>query len=145
MAEKTTAKKTKEAKADDSFDAFSAFFMQPSFDSTGLVDFSRKNMEATAEIAKILSDGSKDVIQRQVDAVRDSAKDFVNVSQGAMTNQTADAGSAFGLEYFQTQMTKNLEIAREVADILVETNQKAVAVVQKRMTDGVAELQSSAQ
>jgi len=146
---KTETKGTAENMADEAqkgFEAMADFFMIPKLDLSMLGDFHRKNFDASYQAGKILADGSKAILAKQVEMGRDMAQEFSDVATGAA--KAADDSSASGvagMSAFQSVAQKGMANMRDLADIAFDANQKAFAVMQARYSESLAELRAEAE
>lgn len=150
MASKSDADKTAEKaeaaakkvadEAQKGFESMADLMMMPRLDASAMGDFGRKNMDAMIEVGRILFDGAKNLTAKQIEVNRDMVQEFTNISTGVAKAKEGNA-PGLGLDAFQAMSQKNMTSAREIADIAFQANQKAFAVLQKRFTDAVSELQ----
>ncbi len=151
MTAKTTKKTTEDAaqkmadEAQKGFEAMADFFMAPKLDLATLGDFHRKNFDAAYQAGKIMTDGAKAVMTKQVELGRDMAQEFSDIATGAAKAKDGDNIALAGMTAFQTASQKNMANMRELADIAFDANQKAFAVVQARYVESMAELRGEAE
>ncbi|HEY3449058.1 MAG TPA: phasin family protein [Myxococcales bacterium] len=109
-------------------------FAIPSFDIESLFAAQQKNVETIVEINRITVDGLLTVAKRQEEILKSAMEDI----KAAAQSKTPDfAGFA------SSMLTKSVEHAKEIAQLVAKTNQDAFAVVSKRANDTVAEVEKA--
>lgn len=141
-AESTASKKTAES-AKKGYEAFAEMFSAPTFDAAAIFEFQRKNMDASVEAGKILFDGIKAAAQKQIDLSKDALAEITEASTDVFTNKTPETGFAKTVEFTQGIMRKNLANMREVSDVMISANQKAVSILQDRYEAGSKEMKAA--
>ena len=142
MTTKTEAKKTEAKKPAD---MFADWMTVPSFDAKGVFEFQRKNMEAAVEANKIVFEGMKTVAQKHIDLAKDSMAEMNEAATTAVNSKTPETGATKFADMSQDMMQKNIKIAREATDVMVDAGQKAVTVLQERFAEGSEEIRAAAQ
>lgn len=138
----TAAKKAAAQKA--GFEAFADYFTAPTFDAKSVFEFQRKNVEAVVEANKIIFEGAKAAAQKNIDLAKDTLAEVNEATTAAMGSKTPENGVQKSVEMAQGMLQKNIKIARESADVMVDAGQKAVAVLQDRYTESTEELKTVA-
>lgn len=125
------------------YDAMSEWFSVPNFDAKGVFEFQRRNIEAAIEANKIVFDGLKAATQKNIDLAKDSIAELNEVAGTAVSAKTPETSLQDSFELTKKMYQKNLAVAREAGDLVVDAGQKAVALLQKRYTDGAEELNNT--
>ncbi|WCL52701.1 phasin family protein [Gimibacter soli] len=140
--EEATEKMTADLKK--GFEAFADFFKTPKLDVTSVIEFQKKNIEAAVEANKIAFEGAKAAAQAQIDMTKDAVAKFNDAATEVFSTKSPESSVTKGYEVAQKMFQSNLKGYREVTDLVIASNQKAVAVLQARYTAGVEELKASA-
>lgn len=109
-------------------------FNLPTFDLESVFAAQQKNVETIVEVNRITVDGLLTVAKRQEEILKSTMEDI----KAAAQSKTPDfAGFA------QSMLTKSVEHAKEIAQLVAKTNQDAFAVVSKRANETVAEVEKA--
>ncbi len=109
-------------------------FNLPSVDVEAVFAAQQKNVETIVEVNRITVDGLLLVAKRQEEILKQTLEDI----KAAAQSKTPDfAGFASNL------LTKSVEHAKEIAQLVAKTNQDAFAVVSKRANETVAEVEKA--
>lgn len=141
----TTKTETKKAEAKKPADLFADWMTVPSFDAKGVFEFQRKNVEAAVEANKIVFEGMKSAAQKQIDLAKDSMAEINEVATTAVNSKTPENGATKFADLSQAMIQNNIKVAREVTDVMVDAGQKAVTVLQERVSEGSEEIRAAAQ
>ncbi|MGC4118141.1 MAG: phasin family protein [Myxococcales bacterium] len=109
-------------------------FNVPAIDLESVFAAQQKNVETIVEVNRITVDGLLTIAKRQEEILKATMEDI----KAAAQSKTPDfAGFA------QNMLTKSVEHAKEIAQLVAKTNQDAFAVVSKRANETVAEVEKT--
>ena len=115
-------------------------FNLPGIDLDAILESQRKNLEAVNRANQVAIEGTQDVINRQLEVVRKNIE-----SINTMINQVMQSSSPEERLKKQAELTKlgieqALSDMRELAEMIVSSNNQAVQVLSDRMTENLKEI-----
>ncbi len=122
------------------FDAFASLFKMPEIEGDFGLDGMNKSMGAASEAGRILFDGAKAVMAKNIDIARENVQEVVDLATGAVTNKTPEASFQTVSDLTAKMAQRNMAGMREVADLMIDANQKAVTVMQERYAGALDEM-----
>lgn len=111
----------------------------PNVDMDAIVSSSRKNIEALTQANRIAFEGFQAVAKRQVEIMRETMTEAASVLR-SMTSNPSEAKVA--PEVLKKAFEAALANMRELAEMTSKANSEAFDVIQKRVTESIAEVKS---
>ncbi|MFQ5786249.1 MAG: phasin family protein [Alphaproteobacteria bacterium] len=139
---KTMAK----SNATPTFDPTAVFgqFKLPNVDVEALIKAQQRNFEAVSAANKVAADGVRALAERQAEIVRNTVDQYAAAVRELMTVKDPQAGATKQVEFVATAFEKSLSNARELAEIATKANSETLEVLNKRVTEGLGEIQQIA-
>jgi phasin family protein len=119
-------------------------FRVPGLDVKAIMDSQRKNMEALAQATRVAAQGATDVSQKQAEILRTAVQEAMSMAgslKGADAMATAKAQQEFIKKAFETAVAN----ARELAEMVTQSNRDAYQVIERRTKESLEELRAAAQ
>ena len=112
----------------------------PSFDTTAIIDFMQRNVEAVITANQTAFAGAQAVAKRHGEIVTKTMEDSAKTAKDLMA-----AGSSEKRVETQTAMLKDgyvtaIANTKELSDIMTASGSEALEIISKRVTDGLDEV-----
>ncbi|NQW12025.1 MAG: phasin family protein [Alphaproteobacteria bacterium] len=123
---------------------FMGEFKIPNFDADAMMAASKKNFEALAQANQIMIESMQAVAQRQAQIMREAAEQASAAIQDMTKTGAPEQKLAQQADMVKSAMEKAMSNARELAELATKSNQEAVDVINKRVTESLDELREVA-
>lgn len=132
--------------ATPNFDPAAAFapLALPTVDVDALISAQRRNVEALTVASQVAADGVKTFATRQTDIVRGVFDDYAKAMNALMGVSDPQTGAVKQAELAKASFEKSVDSVRELAEIATKTQAKTLDVLNKRVAEGIDEVQSFA-
>lgn len=132
--------------ANPTFDPTAAFaaFALPTFDAEALVAAQRRNVAAVTAANKLAADGVKAFATRQTEIVQGAIDAYAGAVRELMTFGDPQAGAVKQAEFIKATFETSAANMRELGDIAAKTQAKTLDVLNKRVVEGLGEVQAHA-
>lgn len=132
--------------ATPSFDPAAVFgsFKMPNFDVEAVVEAQRRNIEAVTAATTAATDGYKELAARQAEIMRGVVDEYVSTVSELMSAKDPKVGAAKQVELAKSTFEKSVSQTRELTDIATKANAQVFDVLNKRVTEGLEEIQAFA-
>lgn len=115
----------------------------PGLDMDGIMAAQKKNIDALNAANKLAFDSVQAVMTRQGELLRQSVEE-ASAAANAMTDQAPiNEKAAKQAELAKQALERAVSNAREVAEMIARSNKEMADLMQGRMTEALAELQSA--
>jgi phasin family protein len=114
----------------------------PEIDWQELMAAQQKNWEALGQANKVWFEGSRKVVQREVEILQNALAEAADASKDMMKEGDARAAAEKRLERAKSSFEKAISNIRELSEAASRTNQDALDVIQKRAIAGFDEIQA---
>jgi phasin family protein len=116
-------------------------FRVPGVDLDAVVSMQRKNIEALAQANQLAVEGVQAVMRLQFDMARQAMEGFSAMFRDLLQPAASPAASmAKQAEYSKQAIEKGLSNVREITELATKANTEAFNVINKRVTQGLAEV-----
>ncbi|MEE8247280.1 MAG: phasin family protein [Alphaproteobacteria bacterium] len=132
--------------ATPNFDPAAAFapFALPTVDVDALITAQRRNVEALTAANQIAADGVKSFTTRQTEIVRGVFDDYAKAVNALMGVSDPQTGAVKQAELAKASFEKSVDSVRELAEIATKTQAETLDVLNKRVAEGLDEIQAFA-
>ena len=132
--------------ATPSFDPAAVFgsFKLPNFDVEALVAAQRRNVEAFTAATAAATDGYKELAARQAEIVRGSVDEYVATVRELMSAKDPNVGATKQVDFAKATFEKSVSQTRDLTDIATKANAEVFDVLNKRVSEGLEEMQAFA-
>lgn len=134
------------ANGNSGFDPAAMFgqFKLPMVDVDALLAAQRRNIEAVSAANQVAADGVKAIAARHGEIVRSTVDDYTAAMRDLMAVRDPVSGATKQIELAKAAFEAAVANARELTDLAVKANSKAVDVLNKRVVEGLDEIRSLA-
>jgi phasin family protein len=129
--------------ATPNFDPTAAFAM-PNVDVDALMAAQRRNVEALTTANQIAADGVKTFAALQSDILRRTMDGYAAAMTGMMSVSDPKTGAVKQAAFAKDSFEKSVDDVRELAAIATATQAKTLDVINKRVAEGIDEMQAIA-
>ena len=128
------------------FDPAAAFapFALPTVDVDALITAQRRNVEALTAANQIAADGVKSFTTRQTEIVRGVFDDYAKAVNALVGVSDPQTGAVKQAELAKASFEKSVDSVRELAEIATKTQAETLDVLNKRVAEGLDEIQAFA-
>ncbi|WP_157640222.1 phasin family protein [Lamprocystis purpurea] len=127
------------------FGDFETIFKQmkiPGLDMDAMMAAYRKNVEAVTSATRVANEGMLALVKRQAEIVKDALEQVRVVGTELSSAKDAQELAARQAEIAKQTFDKAAANMKELADMMTKSNTASLEIIQTRMNDGLAELQS---
>ncbi len=132
--------------ATPNFDPAAAFapFALPNVDVDALIAAQRRNVEALTAANQVAADGVKTFTTLQTEIVRGVIDDYAKAVNTLMGVSDPQVGAVKQAELAKASFEKSVDSVRELAEIATKTQAETLDVLNKRVAEGLDEIQAFA-
>lgn len=112
------------------------------FDFNALIDVQRKNLQAFTEAHQLALEGAQAVAQRQGEILSQLLQDNSSLATQLLAEGTPEQKVAKQADLARKAYEKSVSNWREVADMLVKSNQEASDIINDRIAASLTELKT---
>ncbi len=113
------------------------------FDLKALLETQRKNVQAITEANQIAMGNMQTIAQRQTEILSQIVEDNSLMAKELMAEGSPEEKIAKNAELFKSIYERTVENMNELSGIIKKSNQEASAIISKRVTATMSEIQSS--
>ena len=113
------------------------------FDLKSLLETQRKNVQALSEANQISMENIQAIAQRQTEILSQIVEDNSSLAKELMNEGTPEEKIAKNAKMFKSIYERTVGNMTELSDMINKSNQEASAVINKRVTATMNEIQSS--
>ena len=118
----------------------------PNFDLEAVAAYQRKNIEALTQANQLALEGTQAWMRRNLELARQTMEDMqAMMSDMTKPNGTMEERLARQAEYSKKAIEKSLANIRDLTELATKTNNDAVNVITKRVSEGLEEVRDLAQ
>lgn len=125
------------------FSKVAAQFKMPGVDSSALMESQKRNLEAFAEINRIAFEGTRAIMQRQAEILRQATEETAKLMRDMSKPGKPEDAMAKQTELAKQAYESCLANMRELAEMSTKSNTQAVELFNHRVTDGLEELKGA--
>jgi phasin family protein len=125
------------------FSKVAAQFKMPGVDSSALMESQRRNFEAFAEINRIAFEGTRAIMQRQAEILRQATEEATKLVRDLSKPGKPEDALAKQAELAKQAYESCLANMRELAEMSTKSNTQAAELFNHRVTDGLEELKGA--
>jgi phasin family protein len=125
------------------FSKVAAQFKMPGVDSSALMESQRRNLEAFAEINRIAFEGTRAIMQRQAEILRQATEEVTKLVRDLSKPGKPEDALAKQAELAKQAYESCLANMRELAEMSTKSNTQAAELFNHRVTDGLEELKGA--
>jgi phasin family protein len=115
----------------------------PEIDWQELMAAQQKNWEALGQANKVWSEGTRKVVQREVEILQNALAEAAAASRDLLQEGDASAAAEKRLDLAKSTFEKAIGNIRELSEAASRANQDALEVIQKRALAGFDEIKST--
>jgi phasin family protein len=115
----------------------------PGVDSSALMESQRRNLEAFAEINRIAFEGTRAIMQRQAEILRQATEEVTKLVRDLSKPGKPEDALAKQAELAKQAYESCLANMRELAEMSTKSNTQAAELFNHRVTDGLEELKGA--
>lgn len=123
---------------------FMGDFKVPNFDTDAILAANKKNFEAVAQANQIMIESVQAVAKRQAEIMREAAEQASAALQDMAKAGAPEEKIAQQADLVKGAMEKAMSNARELAELAAKSNQEAVDVINKRVSESLDEMRDVA-
>ncbi len=117
-------------------------FAVPGVDATAILESQKRNMEAIVQANRLSFEGTQALMHRQGEIIRQAVEEASRAVQSFSAAGTPDEVLSKQAELVKDSFERTLSNVRELAEMGAKSNQEAVEVLNKRVSDSLEELKS---
>jgi phasin family protein len=117
----------------------------PGIDSSAILESSRKNVEALIAANRQAIEGLQAVANRQGEMLREMANEAASTVKQISSGENPTEVMTKQMELIKPALEKVLTNAREIAEMLQQSNTETFEIVKKRFEESLSELKSLTQ
>ncbi len=117
-------------------------FAVPGVDASAIMETQKRNMEAIVQANRLSFEGTQALMHRQGEIVRQAVEEVSRAVQSMSAAGTPDEVMSKQTELVKDAFERTLSNVRELAEMGAKSNQEAVEVLNKRVSDSLEELKS---
>ena len=117
-------------------------FAVPGVDASAMMESQKRNVEAIVQANRLSFEGTQALMHRQGEIVRQAVEEASRAVQSLSTAGTADEVMTKQAELVKDSFERTLSNVRELAEMGAKSNQEAVEVLNKRVSESLDELKS---
>nr|VFJ55385.1 MAG: phasin family protein [Candidatus Kentron sp. DK] len=117
----------------------------PGIDSSAIIESSRKNVEALISANRQAVEGLQAVATRQGEMLREMANEAASTVKQISSGENPTEVMTKQMELIKPALEKVLTNAREIAEMLQQSNTETLEIMKKRFEESLSELKSLAQ
>ena len=125
------------------FSKVAAQFKMPGVDSNALMESQKRNLEAFAEINRIAFEGTRAIMQRQAEILRQATEEATKLVREMSKPGKPEDALAKQAELAKQAYESCLANMRELAEMSTKSNTQAAELFNLRVTDGLEELKGA--
>lgn len=114
-------------------------FKTPSLDNNQLVAQMRRNAEAAAAVAQIVTKGMQEAARHHAATLRSNAEHALRASKELVSNSTQESAAAKHADFTKNWIEYNVNSARELVELGTRSAQEVFEVVNKHISEQVKE------
>ena len=114
----------------------------PGLDVPKLLESSRKDVEALIKVNENAYRGIEALTRRQGEVLAQAMEEWRESAKDLVTGKTAAQNAARGIEQARSAFEKALGHMREMAEIVIESHEQTVAVLNRRAKESYDELKN---
>jgi len=111
-------------------------------DMEALANAQRKNLEALSNANRVALEGAQAVARRHMEIVQQAMTETTDALKHMSTPEGAQAKAAKQADLMKAAYEKAVNNMRELADLIQKSNGEALAVLNRRFTDAMDEVQA---
>ncbi len=116
----------------------------PAPDVAEITATARRNMEAMNAAGKVVAESAQTAARRSMDTMRQGMESAIETSREIFTGQSPEMNITRQSQFARTAMEQAMSSLREMSDLFTKSSFEAASMLQKRMSDSIAELQDAA-
>ncbi len=116
-------------------EAFKEMPNVPAFDSSQLIEQSKKNFEAAQQAQQILAEATQSFFQRQFEIAQANAEGALQLVKEIASSKDAKDSAAKQATYARNAVEKAANDASELSEIASKASTKATEIVSKQVTE----------
>lgn len=113
------------------------------FDLKSLLETQRKNVQAISEANQLAMNNLQTIAQRQAEILSQIVDDNSAIAKQMMTEGTPEEKIAKNAKMFKSIYERTVGNMKELSEMINKSNQEASAIINKRVTASMNEIQSS--
>ena len=117
----------------------------PGVDSTAILESSRKNVEALVAANRQAVEGLQAIVNRQGEMLRETANEAASALKQLSSGDNPSEMMSKQMELIKPALERVLANARELAEIIQQSNTDTLEIVKKRFEESLAEFKSVVQ
>ena len=122
------------------FESYFGQFPSSQFDLKSLMDTQRKNSEAINEALKVAGDGFQAYTRKCAEVMSQFVEEQSNITRELMKDGAPEEKISRQADLIQKNYEKSVGTAKELANLISESNQQATDVINNRIRDSLKEV-----
>jgi phasin family protein len=118
-------------------------YKNPSFDMKSFLETQRKNVQALTQAQQLAFRGFQALAQRQGEIISQMVEDNSVLAREILSEGTPEEKMSKNAEVFKSVYERTVSSMQELAEMVSKSNQEAGAVINKRVSATLNEIQNS--